>query len=336
MFSIIGVFFAKILVVLLSVVGFFLAKRIYLHKNLKKPLACPMRSNCEVVVHSDYSKFFGIRLEVLGMMYYFFIAVCYAFLYFFPNYAFADIKFFLAIVSTFAFALSVYLVSLQAFVIKEWCAWCLGSAIISTLIMVFSWISADLSFFLMLYKWKIVLVILHAFVAAVGVGATTVTDVLFFKFLKDYRISSEEVSIMNTLSRVLWIAIFMLILTGVGFVYLDYPGIFENTKFVAKIFVVGIIFVNGLVLNFVISPKLMNISFGEPHHYLPGELHHMRKLSFASGAISIVSWYTAFLLGSIRSMPFSTIEILSAYMVVVVFAVAGSQIFEKKFSRKEI
>lgn len=331
-----GEFVAKLIIVVLSVGGFFLARKIYLHKNKQKPLVCPMRSNCEAVVHSDYSKFFGIRLEILGMVYYFFTAIVYAFFYLFPEYAFADLKFFFAIFATLAFFFSVYLVSLQAFVIKEWCAWCLGSAFISTVIAILSWFSADLSFFLMLYKWKIVLVIAHAFFASVGVGATTVTDVLFFKFLKDYKISAFEMDTMNTLSRVLWIAIFFLVATGVGFVYLGYPEIFENTKFVAKIFVVGVIILNGLILNFVISPRLTSISFGEPHHHLPGELHRTRRLAFASGSISIVSWYVAFLLGSVRSLPLTTPVILSIYLAILFVAISGSQIFEKKFSRREI
>ena len=336
MFFLYSPFFLKILLILLSLGGFLLARRIHIHKKKKKPLVCPMKSNCDAVVHSNFSKLFGINLEVLGMIYYGFVFFVYTVLLFFPVLGFADSIFALAIISSIAVIFSVYLVSLQAFVIKQWCAWCLGSAFVSLFIAIFSWMHADLSFYLMLYKWKVVLVIAHAMFAAVGVGATTVTDVLFFKFLRDYRISTSEVDIMNTLSKVLWICIFSLIATGIGFVYLGYPEIFENTKFVAKTIIVGIIALNGVLLNLVISPKLLHISFGEPHHHLPGELHRIRRLAFASGAVSIVSWYSAFLLGSVRSLPLSVFGIFAIYIVVVLFAVAGSQFFEKKFSMREI
>lgn len=295
-----------------------------------------MRSNCEAVVHSDFSKFFGINLEIIGMFYYGFVVVIYSLFLFFPHLAYADLVFAFAWVSTFAFAFSVYLVSLQAFVIKEWCAWCLGSAIISTVIAILSWTHADFSFFLMLFKWKTVLVIAHAAIAGIGVGTTTITDILFFKFLKDYRISTFEVDIMKTLSKVLWFSVSLLVITGALLAYLSYPQIFDNSKFVAKIFIVGLIIINGIVLNIFISPRLSRISFGEPHHHLTGELHRTRRLAFASGALSIVSWYTVFVLGSVRSLPYTTVQIMVFYFTLVVLAVISSQFFEKKFSNKEI
>ena len=98
--------------------------------------------------------------------------------------------------------------------------------------------------------------------------------------------------------------------------------------------VVGVIILNGAFLNLLISPRLVHISFGKRHPHEPGELHHLRKLAFALGAVSIVSWYSAFILGALRRLSFSFIELLSAYLVIVALAVIGSQITERRFAKK--
>ncbi len=123
--------FTRVLIFILAVCGFLIAKHIYKHKKKNSaPLVCPIRFDCTLVVHSDYSKMFGIPLEIFGMIYYALVALCYIFLIFSPN-ALPDIFIGgLALISSFAFLFSLYLIGVQIFILKKGCSWCLASALV--------------------------------------------------------------------------------------------------------------------------------------------------------------------------------------------------------------
>ncbi|HUC88690.1 MAG TPA: vitamin K epoxide reductase family protein [Candidatus Paceibacterota bacterium] len=122
-----------ILIILLGIIGFLLASYIYNKKKTKKKLICPMHSNCEQVINSDYSKIIGIPVEVLGIIYYLFTFVAYGLILIF-NIQFAALFLLLLGISICSVGFSVYLISVQIIVIKQWCIWCLSSSFISLLI----------------------------------------------------------------------------------------------------------------------------------------------------------------------------------------------------------
>ena len=124
---------------ILGLIGFFISTYIYGKKKAKKKLICPRQSNCDTVIHSDYSKIVGIPVEVLGMMYYAFIGSVYSFIFIFDAWT-ISLGFILLGISMCSVLFSIYLVSMQAFVIKQWCVWCLCSAFISILIFISSYI----------------------------------------------------------------------------------------------------------------------------------------------------------------------------------------------------
>ncbi|MDO8598804.1 MAG: hypothetical protein Q7S02_01720 [bacterium] len=178
--------------------------------------------------------------------------------------------------------------------------------------------------------------IAHLVGVAIGVGAATVSDVLFFRFLRDYRISKHEERVLAMLHPLFWIALGILVLSGVVLYLADPARLGASPKFQLKLVVVAVIILNGVFLNAVVSPRLRRISFGASHpSHHPGELHHLRHAAFASGAISITSWYGALILGSLRSIPVSFARGLLAYAVVLAGAVAASQIMEWHIRRKE-
>ena len=125
---------------LLGMTGFLIASYIYRKKRAKKKLICPMRSNCDSVIHSDYSKILSIPVELLGMIYYVFISLVYSVLYMNHNLVtpYSEVLFGLSGASVL---FSAYLISIQAFVIKHWCTWCLCSGAISLAIFVLSYMS---------------------------------------------------------------------------------------------------------------------------------------------------------------------------------------------------
>ncbi len=112
--------------IILGMSGFFLARFIQKKKATKKRLVCPLRSDCSTVIHSSYSRFAGMRVEYIGMVYYAFVAVFY--LAQILGSRFADLSAVGMIVSAVAMLFSVYLVLVQIFTIRQFCFWCLCSA----------------------------------------------------------------------------------------------------------------------------------------------------------------------------------------------------------------
>lgn len=163
---------------------------------------------------------------------------------------------------------------------------------------------------------------LHGLLGAIGVGATIATDVLFFEFLKDCRITKLESSYAKLLSKIFWAALIGIILTGILITLSDPARYFASSKFLTKIVAVIVIITNGLVLNYVITPELTKLNFCDDQNT---RLNNLKRLAFACGAISFSSWPLAFILGSISKIPVSpTVGILS-YLGLLVIAGLGSQ-----------
>ncbi len=133
---------ADIFALALALFGFFIAFHIYEKKKAKAPLICPLRSNCNLVIHSDYSLFCGVRVEILGILYYTTVIFYHLAVLFFPFYVLHFVTLFSLALSTFAFLFSMYLTGVQAFILKEWCVWCLTSAFLSSLIFIVTILSS--------------------------------------------------------------------------------------------------------------------------------------------------------------------------------------------------
>lgn len=327
--------FLTIVSLLLALAGFVLAFYIYTtKKNNTKALVCPIGGQCDAVVNSKYSKFLGIPVEVMGMFYYGLVIIFYG-LRFFSFPLSTEVLFFATAFSVVAFLFSVYLVLIQAFSIKHWCTWCLFSAGFTTLIAILSVFGAEFNLINLLVEHKMIIVIIHALSAAIGVGATTVTDVLFFKFLKDFKISESEKGVMDTMSHIIWVALGVLIVTGIGLYLPRTLELAESSKFLVKTVAVGVITINGFVLNFIVSPRLTSIVFnGDEKKLLTRKQLFYKKIAFVTGAISISSWYIVFILGSLRSIPLTFKTGLMIYIGIVVFAIVMSQVYRKKISKQ--
>ena len=119
------------IIIFLAFGGFLIARYIRHHKkNVQEALICPLRANCDTVIHSDYSKFLGIPVEVLGMVYYSLLAISYGSIMVFPVLGVTLVVSGLMLATMCAFIFSVYLTLVQALVLKNWCTWCLISATI--------------------------------------------------------------------------------------------------------------------------------------------------------------------------------------------------------------
>ena len=314
--------------------GFLLAFYIRHKKGSHEKMTCPLNSDCDAVIYSEYSRFFGIPVEILGLLYYGLIMTSYMLFLVAPALALPLIEFGILALTTAAFLFTLYLTFIQAFALKQWCAWCLMSAGLCAVIFATALSISEISFIAFLGHYHEFIVIGHFLGVALGLGGATITDIFFFKFLKDFRISEWEVDVMRTLSQVIWFALALLVLTGLGLYLPEAQELNQSAKFLVKMIVVAVIIVNGALLNLLIAPKLVKISFGEKHEHQPGELHHERKIAFALGAISIVSWYSAFILGMLRKLQIEFLSLLLIYLIILSVAIVGSQLMERFFIKR--
>jgi hypothetical protein len=176
-------------------------------------------------------------------------------------------------------------------------------------------------------QYKQIFVVLHALAAAAGLGSVVVTDTLFFRFLKDFKISQKEDDTLRAISKVVWVIIGIIFLTGLA-LYLSAPmDYLTKSKFITKLVIFGVIVANGLLLNYLITPKLRKIVFGPIAVEQSWHLRIFRRIAFASGALSLISWLCVFILGSIRSIPLTATKGLLVYVGICAVTILGSQIY---------
>ncbi|MBI4739728.1 hypothetical protein HY772_09410 [Candidatus Woesearchaeota archaeon] len=108
---------------------------IWKHYKKKSPLICPLHHDCSVVTESKWSRIFYFRNETLGLFYYVSMLAGIISTLFFQ----APGTLFLALLpyATGSGALfSVFLIGVQIFKIKDYCFYCLLSALVNVLLFV--------------------------------------------------------------------------------------------------------------------------------------------------------------------------------------------------------
>lgn len=328
-------FILYILILISAFVGLSITFSIYKQKHRKQPLVCPLGANCHDVVTSDFSKFFGIGLEILGAAYYSFIITVYLLFLAVPEFATPLSVFIVAGITIGGFLFSLYLTFVQAFLIKSWCSWCLMSAALSTAIFIFTLITLSINNYQLiplLAEYKMFILFGHLIGFVFGVGGATMSDTLFFRFLKDFKITKAENKILKGASEFVWFGLFIVVLTGIGLFLPNSEALLANPKFLLKVVVVAIIIANGAILSLVISPKLVTIAW-KGNGKDVRKTRDLRRVAFASGAISFVSWYSALVLGFVTTTPFNFVELLGIYFGLLIVAIVGSQIAENFFGK---
>lgn len=315
--------------------GFLLAFYIRHKKHANEKLVCPLDSDCESVIHSDYSVFLGVPVEVLGMIYYGIVAIAYGVFLMFPQLVSPFAIFSVFTLSTTAFFFSLYLTCVQIFAIRQLCTWCLVSAGLSTAIFFTALAGSEFGFINLLMEHKNIVLILHFFGFSIGLGAVTITDILFFKFLKDFKISEFEADVLHTLSQVVWFALAVLIISGFGLYLPEAQELNQSGKFLAKMVIICVIVLNGIFSNIIVYPKLVNISFGGKHEYKDGELGRLRKFAYVSGAISLTSWYYASALSMAKNPTLGFRGLILVYLFMFGAAILISQVFERSYFHRD-
>ncbi|GIW66986.1 MAG: hypothetical protein KatS3mg095_0884 [Candidatus Parcubacteria bacterium] len=106
----------KNLVFILSLVGFLVSSYLfYIGVKNNSPFCLP-NAGCDFVIKSEYSKFLGLPVALWGVFYFGSILLL--------NYL-EKYKNLLKIVSFLGFLFALYLIYIQAFVLKSFCVYCL-------------------------------------------------------------------------------------------------------------------------------------------------------------------------------------------------------------------
>lgn len=180
---------------------------------------------------------------------------------------------------------------------------------------------------------KTVSIILHVLSVVLGMGAALVSDILFSSYIVDKKINPTENKTLSLLSRVIWISLALIVLTGFA-IFLSNPDKYlHSAKFITKMSIVGVLIVNGILFWKVTHKELKSLNFTDTnsHH----RIVRVRKLSFAFGAVSMTSWLSAFVLGSLSVVPLTLPTLLGGYILALVIAISTSQLLEYKLTHSK-
>ena len=163
--------------------------------------------------------------------------------------------------------------------------------------------------------WLTLIRITHIIGTVLGVGATTFAEIFYLKFLKDGEIDPFENDILKVFYRIIRLGLVILVFSGFGYLivwrqnFLG-PQVFFSDRFLIKITIILILLAAAFAMNF----KLINLRVGS--------------------TITIVSWYTAMILGIWRKIPFSYPILISAYVILTITTYFVLQFLKNKASQK--
>jgi uncharacterized membrane protein len=327
-----------ILSTILSISGIYVSYRIFKEKRSHKPMVCPLDGECDTVLQSKYAKFLGVNLEYAGLGYYGFLLIGYLFLIFINIPAISTILF----LATFAgFIFSVYLTAIQKWAIKKWCTWCLFSAGITTLMFIVSgftifssqaplMVLTDLAFWINSFVGiGSLILIIKSLGIVVGFSSALITDILSFKFLKDFQIDEREDKNLLVLSQITWVAVGFIIISFfsseiIKIDFLSQEVVGAGTTILLIIILNEVIF-RGMIVPRLITYRLYSNSVNVVR------LIFLRKLALSLNLVSIISWLylLAILIFGLKESFFFVDEIIGEYLLVSSVAIVILHIFLK-------
>ena len=169
---------------------------------------------------------------------------------------------------------------------------------------------------------------MHVIGAVIGAGGAYLSDAIFFASTKDRTINKTEFKFMKLGSIFVWSGLALLFISGLLLFSTNPAGYMESSKFLVKMFIVFIIFVNGIFFHVFHFPKI----YRHINHHYPSSDEFMRnkKLLMISGVISMTSWTFALILGGLRFIPITFTEALFVYVIFELVSIFIALRFFKK------
>jgi hypothetical protein len=183
----------------------------------------------------------------------------------------------------------------------------------------------------LLERAEIYTLTLHLLGLVLGLGGALILDVMIFHFLNNFTISSREAVIMHLISQMIIFGLILLIVSGAVLMLSNPDTYLENPRFLMKMTAVFVVTLNGILLNLFVVPKMEKISFRK------GEMQKNRGLTnaaFIAGAVSMLSWFTVFILAMINPLEnFSYPVLLAAYLVLLAVTITGGILTKLKYQK---
>lgn len=170
--------------------------------------------------------------------------------------------------------------------------------------------------------------LIHLFGVALGAGGALMSDFFFVVMTKDKKLDRSEFKVLRAGGFFVWTGLVLLIISGL-LIFLSDPTTYLNSsKFLLKMFVVLVLAINGFIFHILHMPRLKNVvgkNMSSSRNFLR-ESGHM----YISGAISVVSWISALVLGGLRSIPYTLSQGILFYLTLVLIAVFIAEMERRK------
>lgn len=168
---------------------------------------------------------------------------------------------------------------------------------------------------------RLAIVYIHLIACCVAIGLVLTSDIAMVKqLLQGDSAAPADPNHLDSLQKTVSYALAVLWVTGVTFIVWDVAakgwdmGYFANPKIQAKIILVALLTMNGVLLHKTVLPlmqkagSLLKLTFNQ------------RLLALFAGAVSGVTWFYAAFMGVGRSLAwkYSLVELLAAYPVLIV------------------
>lgn len=309
--------------------GFGVATNIFITKKSKRQLICPTGSDCNVVVNSRFSKFFGIPLERMGMTYFASIVISYLLLIFMPEIFSPNALTILVALTLSAGLFSSYLLFVQAFLLRAWCIWCILASFLSITVFVSSFASLPVAV-AFLAEFQYIIAAIRFFGFAFAVGGSTAAVFIFFRMLKDLDIDDKELHLLNGILELVWVG-FGLILIGQLAFYVMYAEMLASSGlFIMQTAALFVAAFGNAVSMIIYGPFLVFVPFRKEGGPDSPMFASIRLPTVIVWAITLSSWYFALAVDFIPKQ-FNLSTAVLSYAVVLVVAVACGIVWEKRF-----
>ncbi len=135
--------------------------------------------------------------------------------------------------------------------------------------------------------------LLHFIGIAWGVGGATISAILMAKADKNPEIAPLAMKVMPSISKLIWAAIILLIVSGIALAQLvTFP--IDAAMLLIKHAVVAVLVLNGIILAFGILPKMKKFAptDGKPS----AEFLKAKKSAKVAGMLGLFLWYVILVL----------------------------------------
>lgn len=167
--------------------------------------------------------------------------------------------------------------------------------------------------------------VVHVLAVVFGMGGALVSDILFSFFSKDKNLNETEIYTLSILKTIVFYALLVIAFSGFILFLSDIERYMSSAKFLSKMSILAVLIINGYILNKVAWPRVIREGF-----FTNVEDRNMRRLAFACGAVSVISWLSVLTLGVLNRLAMSYGLIMSLYLGIIIFGIIVALFVEKK------